>query len=147
MRVVSLPLAVAVLFLFVNPGGVRPFQPSQAEVRRQIVNVVEGQFEALREGDFARARSFAATALQAQFSVMAFERMVKEGYPVIAFWRELALGAVQDNGLEAVVEVSVRSRRGQFHRFRYLLLREESGWRVNGVFEIPAPPAARGQLA
>lgn len=144
---VSLPLAVALLFLFVHPGGERPFQPSQAEVRRQIVNVVEGQFAAFKAGDFDRARAFAATALQAQFNVTAFERMVKEGYPVIAFWRALALGAVQDNGHEAVVEVSVQSRRGQFHRFRYLLLREESGWRINGVLEIPTPPPPKGQLA
>jgi hypothetical protein len=147
LRMLSLPLAAALVFFFVTPGGLPPFQPSQAQVRRQVVNVVEAQFEAFKEGDYARARSFAATALQAQFDVPAFERMVKEGYPVIAFWRALSVEAVQDNGREAVVEVLVQSRRGRFHRFRYWLLREAAGWRINGVFETPAPPAVRGQLA
>lgn len=147
IRMLSLPLAAALLFFLVTPGGVPPFQPSQAQVRRQVVNVIEGQFKALRDGDYARARSFAATALQAQFNVPAFERMVKEGYPVIAFWRALSVEAVQDNGREAVVEVFVQSQRGRFHRFRYWLLREETGWRINGVLEMPAPPAVRGQLA
>ena len=147
IRMLSLPLAAALLFFFVTPGGEPPFQPSQAQVRRQVVNVIEAQFEAFKEGDFARARSFAAAALQAQFNVAAFERMVKEGYPVIAFWRALSIEAVQDNGREAVVEVFVQSRRGRLHRFRYWLLREEAGWRINGVFEMPAPPAVRGQLA
>lgn len=105
IRILSLPLAAALLFFFVTPSGVPPFQPSQAQVRRQVVNVIEGQFEAFKEGDYARARSFAATALQAQFNVAAFERMVKEGYPVIAFWRALSVEAVHDNGREAVVEV------------------------------------------
>ncbi len=147
IRILSLPLAAALLFFFVTPSGVPPFQPSQAQVRRQVVNVIEGQFEAFKEGDYARARSFAATALQAQFNVTAFERMVKEGYPVIAFWRALSVEAVHDNGREAVVEVLVQSRRGRFHRFRYWLLREEAGWRINGVFEMPATPAVRGQIA
>lgn len=147
IRMLSLPLAAALLFFFVTPGGVPPFQPSQAQVRRQVVNVIEAQFEAFKAGDFARARSFAAAALQAQFNVAAFERMVKEGYPVIAFWRALSVEAVQDNGREAVVEVFVQSQRGRLHRFRYWLLREEAGWRINGVLEMPAPPAVRGQLA
>jgi hypothetical protein len=147
IRILSLPLAAALLFFFVTPSGVPPFQPSQAQVRRQVVNVIEGQFEAFKEGDYARARSFAATALQAQFNVTAFERMVKEGYPVIAFWRALSVEAVHDNGREAVVEVLVQSRRGRFHRFRYWLLHEEAGWRINGVFEMPATPAVRGQIA
>lgn len=147
LRLLSLPLAVALVFYLVTPGGVPPFQPSQAQVRRQVVNVIEGQFKALRDGDYARARSFAATALQAQLNVTAFESMVKEGYPVIAFWRALSVEAVQDNGREAVVEVWVQSQRGRVHRFRYWLLREAEAWRINGVFELSAPPPVRGQFA
>lgn len=147
LRLLSLPLAVALVFYFVTTGGVPPFQPSQAQVRRQVVNVIEAQFKAIKEGDFARARSFAAAGLQAQLSDAAFERMVKEGYPVIAFWRALSVEAVHDNGREAVVEVWVQSQRGRIHRFRYWLLREAEGWRINGVFELSAPPPVRGQFA
>lgn len=147
LRLLSLPLVAALVLLFVTPSGEVPFQPSQAQVRRLVVGVIEAQFAAFKEGDYARARSFAATALQAQFTVPAFERMVKEGYPVIAYWHALRVEAVQDNGREAVVEVLVRSQRGRVHHFRYWLLREEAGWRINGVFELPAPPAVRGQFA
>ncbi len=146
LRVLSLPFSVCLLFFFVTPTSVQPLHPSTGEVRRQVVAVVESQFTAFRDGDYARAYSFAATGLQQQFSVEAFERMVKDGYPVIAYWRSVRFGDAEDNGREAVVLVSVQGRGGRTRLFRYLLIREGATWRISGVLEINLSPAAQGQM-
>ena len=80
----SLPFAICLLFLFVTPTASQPFRRSSAEVRREVIGVVESQFTAFKDGDYARAYSFAAAGIQQQFNVTAFERMVKNGYPIIA---------------------------------------------------------------
>ncbi len=116
-------------------------------MRRQVIGVVESQFTAFRDGDYARAYSFAAAGLQQQFTVAAFERMVKDGYPIIAYWRAVSFGEVEDNGREAVVLLSVQGRGGRTRSFRYLLIREANEWRINGVMEVQLSPAAQGQLA
>ncbi len=143
----SLPFAVCLLFFLVTPGSVQPLHRSSAEVRRQVVGVVESQFAAFRDGDYALAYSFAASGLQQQLTVAAFERMVKDGYPVIAYWRAVSFGAVEDNGREAVVLVSVQGRGGRTRFFRYVLVREENAWRISGVEEVNLSPGVQGQMA
>ena len=147
LRVMSLPFAVCLLFFLVTPSGVQPLHRSSAEVRRQVVGVVESQFNAFRDGDYARAYSFAATGLQQQFTVAAFERMVKEGYPIIADWRAVSFGEAVDNGREAALLVSVQGRGGRTRYFRYVLVREANEWRISGVVEVNVSPAAQGQMA
>lgn len=147
LRVVSLPFAACLLFFLVTPGNVQPLHRSTAEVRRQVVGVVESQFAAFRDGDYARAYSFAASGLQQQLTVAAFERMVKGGYPVIAYWRAVSFGETQDNGREAVVLISVQGRGGRTRFFRYVLVREGNEWRISGVEEINLSPAVQGQVA
>lgn len=143
----SLPLAAAVVFFLVTPASVQPLHRSTPEVRGKVVATVEAQFHAFRDGDYARALSFAAAGLQQQFTVAAFERMVKDGYPVIASWRAVSFGEVADNGREAVLVISVQGRGGRTRFFRYLLLREADKWRISGVLEINPSPAVQGQAA
>ena len=85
--------------------------------------------------------------LQQQFTVAAFERMVKDGFPIIAYWRTVSFVEVEDNGREAAVRVSVQGRAGRSRTFRYLLIREANAWRISGVVEVQTPPAVQGQLA
>lgn len=143
----SLPFAACLLFYLVTPSGFQPLHRSSAEARRQIVGVVESQFNAFRDGDYARAYSFAATGLQQQFTVAAFEMMVKEGYPIIADWRAVSFGEAVDNGREAALLVSVQGRGGRTRYFRYVLVREANEWRISGVVEVNVSPAAQGQMA
>lgn len=143
----SLPFAVCLLFFLITPTGIQPLRRSSAEVRRQIIGVVESQFTAFRDGDYARAYSYAAAGLQQQFTVADFERMVKDGYPSIAYWRAVSFGEVVDNGREAAMLLSVQGRGGRTRSFRYLLIREGNAWRINGVTEVQLPPAAQGQVA
>ena len=135
------------MFVLITPGSVQPLHQSTAEVRRQVVGVVESQFAAFQDGDYARAYSFAASKLQQQLTVAAFERMVKDGYPIIAYWRAVTFGTVEDNGREAVVLVTVQGRSGRTRFFRYVLVREENGWRISGVEEVNMSPAVQGQVA
>lgn len=146
LRALSLPFAACLLFFLITPAGVQPMRRSTAEVRQQVLGVMESQFTAFRDGDYARAYSFAAPGIQQQFDVAAFERMVKDGYPIIAYWRAVSFGEVQDNGREAVVLVSVRGRGGRTRFFRYLLVREANQWRIGGVVEVNVPPAVQGQM-
>lgn len=120
---------------------------STAEVRQQVVGVVQSQFAAFREGDYARAYSLAAAGLQKQLTVTSFERMVKDGYPIIAYWRAISFGDVVDNRREAEVIVTVQGRSGRTRFFRYMLVREENEWRISGVAEINLSPAVQGQAA
>ncbi len=146
LRVLSLPFAACLLFFLVTPAGTQPLHRSTAEVRRQVIGVVESQFTAFRDGDYVRAFSFAAPGIQQQHDVASFERMVKDGYPIIAYWRAVSFGEVEDNGREAVVLVSVQGRGGRTRFFRYLLIREASEWRISGVVEINLSPAVQGQM-
>lgn len=120
---------------------------STAEVRQQVVGVVQSQFAAFREGDYARAYSLAAAGLQKQLTVTSFERMVKDGYPIIAYWRAISFGDVVDNRREAEVIVTVQGRSGRTRFFRYMLVREDNEWRISGVAEINLSPAVQGQAA
>ena len=146
LRVMSLPFAACLVFFLITPSSVQPLHPSSAEVRRQVIGVVESQFNAFHDGDYARAYSFAATGLQQQFTVAAFERMVKEGYPIIAAWRAVSFGEAVDNGREAAVLVSVQGPGGRTRHFRYVLVREANEWRISGVVEVNVSPAAQGQM-
>ena len=144
LRLASLPFVACLVFFCVTPSGERPLRRSSPEVVRAIRSVVEAQFEAFRDDDYLRARSYASAEIQRQFTTAAFERMVKGGYPGIAFWQKVSFGAVADNGHEAIIEVSVTSRRGHTRSFRYLLIREGELWRINGVVEFE--PTATGQF-
>jgi hypothetical protein len=147
LRALSLPFTASLVFFLITPTATQPLRRSSAEVRQQIVEVVEGQFRAFRDGDYARAYSFAATGLQQQFTVPAFERMVKDNYPIIAYWRAVSFGPVEDNGRVAVMELTVQGRGGRTRVFRYQFVREPDGWRINGVVEVRVSPESHGQAA
>ncbi|NBV22325.1 MAG: DUF4864 domain-containing protein [Proteobacteria bacterium] len=145
LRAASLPFVVCLLFFFVTPSTERPLRPSSPEISQQVLKVVESQFAAFRDGDYPRAYSFASAEIQHQFTPLTFERMVKDGYPIIAYWHTVAFGVVEDNGHVAVLEVSVKGQRGHPRFFRYLLIREADQWRINGVQELRQSPT-QGQF-
>lgn len=147
LRVLSIPFAASLVFFLITPAATQPLRRSSAEVRQQVIGVVESQFKAFRDGDYARAYSFAAAGLQQEFTVAAFERMVKDGYPIIAYWRAVSFGQVEDNGREAVMLLTVQGRGGRTRFFRYQLVREADGWRISGVIEVQLTPEAQGQVA
>ena len=119
-------LAVAI---WSGPAGAAQMPPDT-----EAQEVILRQLAAFRAGDYRTAYTFASKQIQAVFDLADFERMVKTGYPQIAqsvgAWvtetETLPNGAVH-------IYLRVRGADGVFIVARYEMLREEPGWRINGV--------------
>ena len=68
--------------------------------------------------DYEKAHGLAAAGIQKQFSREAFEKMVKNGYPVIANSKSVRFGLIMDNGKEAVVIANIRGNGKQSAQYR-----------------------------
>lgn len=111
--------------------------PSSETVKKELVEVVEGQLTAFRDGDFKRAYTFAASGIKEMFPVTEFERMVKTGYPIIAKSRSADFGLAFDTGEEAVLNVRVVGEAdGRSVSYQYLLQKENGAWKITGVHEL-----------
>ncbi len=108
-------------------------RPSKPEVRRELEAVVAEQLRAWREDRPIDAYGYASSALRAQFPFEAFVVMVRRGYPGIVGNRRAEFSVARDNGGSAEVSVQVFPQKGEAVRYRYRLVREEAGWRINGV--------------
>lgn len=133
MHVVRLIWA-ATLFLLMGLSVARSeMRPSAPRDRAEIRQVVEAQLKAWREGDQVRAYALAASGLRARYPLPAFVELVRRGYPEIAYNTRAELGSVVDDGSSAMVSVRVFGAGGRGVRYRYLLVREDQGWRISGV--------------
>ena len=122
-------------------------QPAQAQndaaVVRAATEPVMRQLEAFRQGDFDAAYTFASASIRELFDRAAFEQMVRGGYPEIA--RSVSAAVVE---ARVVTETSVYLRlriggaNGQAVEAVYEMVREDRGWRINGVRTRPARDAA-----
>jgi len=111
-------------------------KPSGEIVRKELTNVIESQPVAFRQEDYEKAYTFAAAGIQKQFSRDKFEKMVKNDYPVIANSKSVRFGLIMDNGKEAVVIANLRGNGKQSAQYQYVLVFQDSKWRINGVFEV-----------
>ena len=62
-----------------------------------------------------------------------FRRIVEEGFPELAQWRQLSLGASSVHGDTVTVPVVVTPKQGAPAHFVYWMRHEATGWRVAGV--------------
>jgi hypothetical protein len=145
----GLLLVFVVLAMRVVPGkvqGVRvsyrprasenPFNLSDDSVEKELTQVIQSQLTAFRNDDYPQAYGFAATPLKAQVPLPAFERMVRNGYPLIAHSRSAQFGVVLDNGHLAVVNATISGASGRARHYQYILQRERTGWKISGVTEV-----------
>ena len=91
---------------------------SQAEVRTELIQVVESQLSAFRKDDYPAAYQYAAAELRDQMPLPAFERMVRQDYALIAHSSSAGYGAVLDNGMTGMVNVDIKGRSGKVLRYR-----------------------------
>ncbi len=130
------PLIVLCLLL-AAPGGraaeAEAMHYSKADVRKELVGVVDGQLAAFRAGDFARAYTFAARPLRAHFTLKEFSAMVTHSYPFIAHNERDEPGLPMDDGETATLPVRVFGAGGKSADYRYQLTREADGWHISGV--------------
>ncbi len=139
-RVKKHPHCLLIAALLVGAAEVAPAVPADAAAEGEVLDVIMRQLDAFRAGDYRTAYSFASRMIQAQFDLAAFEHMVKNGYPQIArsthAWVTEARPA--SNGALHVF-LRIRGADGTFIRALYEMVREEPGWRINGVVTRPDP--------
>jgi hypothetical protein len=130
-------------------AGARAAEPemrvSPKKVRDEVRAVVEAQLTALRSGDFSAAYALASAGIREQFDEEIFAEMIRRGYPPLLRSDEADLGIVRDReGEQAQVTVSVLDRQKRAIVYRYWLVKESGGWRINGVVLEQRP--ARGDV-
>ena len=114
---------------------------SSRKTRDEVRAVVEAQLAALRAGDFEAAYDFASAGIRRQFDARLFAAMIRRGYPALLRPGQSDLGIVRDDGADqAQILVTVTDRQGRSTVYRYLLEKEEAGWRISGVVLEQRPP-------
>ncbi len=112
-------------------------------LREAVCNTLEGQLRALRQRDFDKAYDLAAESIKARFTPAVFAAMIRRGYPALLRHVREEPGVVREDGAgHAVVVVTVIDQLNQRTNFRYILVDEESGWRIEGVVAEGRPPPA-----
>ena len=112
--------------------GAEGARASKPEVRKAVVDTIEGQLAAFRAGDGKAAYEFAATAFRMQTPRRQFEIIVQGNYPEIWANTRAEFGLVRDDGTRATVVVQVYARDGGAS-YDYGLIKEREGWRVESV--------------
>jgi len=112
------------------------FKPSEDAVGEELTRIIKAQLAAFRKDDYPEAYRYAATGLKEQVPLPAFERMVKNGFPVIAQSRAVQFGVIIDNGEQAVVNAVIEDKSDRERHYQYSLLREPAGWKISGVSEV-----------
>lgn len=108
---------------------------------RGAVEVVEAQVEAIRIGKVEEAYTFFSTEYQAGVSLPMFRRWLRRQRPLgkvqrLQFWGRSVWGDT------AVLWGSFQDDLGHSYPVRYLLIRENGSWRIDGFHlsaEIPDP--------
>ena len=125
-------LAVICAAAVIGQAADRVMRASKPEVKKEIVTVIESQLAAFRQGDVAKAHTFAAADLRAQKPLRVFAAIVQESYPEIWANTRAEFGIVRDNGTQATVTVQVYSKAGDA-AYDFTLAKELVGWRIYGV--------------
>lgn len=110
-------------------GSLRASRP---EVKKAVLDVINGQLAALRAGDVAKAHGFASSTLRAQTPLRAFVAIVQANYPELWANERAEYGIVRDDGTRARVLVQVFVEGGHA-TFDYVLVRERGVWRIGSV--------------
>ena len=123
------------LSLLLAAGAAEPeMRLSQKKVRDEVHAVVDAQLAALRSGNFAAAYELASAGIREQFDLRLFAALMRRGYPTLLQAKMAELGVVRDQGgTLAQITVSVLDRRKRSVSYRFWLVKETGGWRINGV--------------
>jgi hypothetical protein len=131
-------IALSLVIVAGAPAGLASAQP--ADLARAAAEPIMKQIEAFRRDDYEAAYAFASTEIKQMFDRLAFERMVKGGYPEIAR-SSFALVARTDVAPDGRVYVLVRVKgaNGAGVEALYEMVREHDGWKINSVLTRPDP--------
>jgi Domain of unknown function (DUF4864) len=130
MKTNALMLVTAVLSML----SLSAFADEAAVTGPQLT--IQGQFEAFRSGEDAKAYSFAAPSISQIFpDPGSFMEMVKRGYTPLWQPLDFAFGRAKENGTDQVTqEVFVTAKDGTSWTALYSLVKLPDGsWKINGV--------------
>ena len=105
-----------------------------------IEGTIGAQIEAFQVDDFATAFTYASPNIQGMFGNSEnFGRMVRNGYPMV--WRpgDVQFLELRDEGGRLWQKVMIRDQQGRQHALDYQMIETSDGWRINGVYLLPAP--------
>ena len=126
-------ISVAVMVLVGAHGGA-----AQDDEARAAERVVMRQLQAFRAGDYDTAYTFAATVIRQAFDRVAFERMVRTGYPEIAHSTQAVVSkhetTVDDR---RYITLRILGSNGVRIVATYELVREGTDWRISAVVTRP----------
>ncbi len=117
-----------------DPRGHAP-EASPAE-RKAAVSAIQAQLDAFRKGDFSTAIRYQSEGLKRQFpSPAAFRQMMQTEYPAFLHFRSVTFRGARtpDGGGHLFVLVLLQQADGSLTRAVYLMVREGSVYRVDGV--------------
>lgn len=127
-------LLLAVTLLLWAAGAVAQIDADTEAAGR----VVMQQLEAFRRDDFDAAFDFASAEIHGLFDRARFEVMVRGGYPEIARSASAVVdGSERGAGGRLYLLVRVRGANGRWIEAVYEMVREDRGWRINGVVTRP----------
>jgi hypothetical protein len=116
--------------------------PAQAQQAPQIRQTITAQYDAMAQGDFARAFSYASPNIQALFGTpQRFEAMVRQGYPMVIAPREMRLGPLRQVAGNLWQRVVLVDQAGRLHELDYMMVETSQGWQINGVQLLPGAPS------
>lgn len=140
IRLVCLLLLFGVAHVGLAASG-DDWRRSPKPIREAVRATVEAQLSAIRENNFAQAYEYASAGVRERFTEGVFAAMIRRGYPALVRHTQADVGAVRDDGKNrARVSVTVFDRLNRSTSYRYLLIEEEAGWRIEGVVGEVAPP-------
>ncbi len=95
---------------------------------------ISAQIQAFRADDFATAFTFASPNIQRLFGDPEnFGIMVRRGYPMV--WRpaDVRFLELREIGGALWQKVMITDGNGRVHLLDYQMIRQENGWKINGV--------------
>ena len=108
-----------------------------ADEREMIRSTISSQIEAFKENNIAKAYTFAAPNIQAQFPTPeVFGMMVRNGYPVIWRPKSFKFTKFQDLGNKSIQRVLFQSYDGRLETYDYILEKYDGLWKIAGVLTI-----------
>ena len=104
--------------------------------RKAVTASVQGQLDALRDGDGPKAVFYQSRGLRAGFaSPEGFVASIRRGYPEFGYCQSARFGPVWADKTTRFAEVivTVRGANGRTARGDYQMVKEEGGYRVSAV--------------
>jgi len=127
----------SIIALFISLLSTLVFADESEIVMKEVRNTISSQIEAFKENNIAKAYTFAAPNIQAQFpNPDVFGLMVRNGYPVIWRPKSFKFTKFQDLGNKSIQRVLFQSYDGRLETYDYILEKYDDLWKIAGVLTI-----------